>query len=101
MRPPQIVIIDDLAWPKARENKDTYQAGYSKDLQVTSQELRKGKTFLWSRLTLYCILVNGSSVFLFSRAHSVSIKYVDSILFQENILKLYIFINILFCWFSF
>lgn len=37
-----IISINYLGWPKA-----PYQAGYSKDLEVISQETVKGQSFIW------------------------------------------------------
>ena len=42
------VILNYLTWPKAPDTqRNSYKAGYSKDLEVISQELFKGQTFLW------------------------------------------------------
>lgn len=35
--------------------RQPYQAGDSRGLEVTSQELHQDRTFLWARLMLYCM----------------------------------------------
>lgn len=49
-----IVSINYLVWPKAPgiQRHKSYQEGYFKSLDVTSQELVKGHSFLWNAQVL-------------------------------------------------